>query len=125
MDAGHNDQGDGRFSISSLTCLAGAGMVWGSGRSCISHSSGWRQCRTAEEHTQERQTVGGGCCMEREEVGSERLPETPLFPPFPVLLAGMGAIAAAWLLGAALAGGPPRLPPLPTRLGALAVGAPS
>ena len=61
--------------------------------------------------------------MDREERASVGELETPLFPPFPVLLAGMGAIAAAWLLGAALAGGAPVARAILISLGVLAVGA--
>jgi hypothetical protein len=45
--------------------------------------------------------------MDREESLSVNGPATPLFVPFPFLLAGMAMVAAAWLMGAALEG---RLP---------------
>ena len=79
--------------------------------------------RLRAEEWGERQTVGGGCCMDREELASVRVPDAPLFPPFPVLLTGMGVIAAAWLLGAALHGGAPVLRALLITTGVLAVGA--
>jgi hypothetical protein len=61
--------------------------------------------------------------MHREESLSVTGPATPLFAPFPLLLAGMGLVAAAWLMGAALQGNLPALRVALLVLGVVAVGA--